>query len=307
MQLFKFKVNKGLLRGLLLSMTLLSFTTVCSFSAAEAVYAAENAGYSASSNAIEMKLTNYSKVDTSAIKDGNFNVYVNGNKVNLTDKILVVNGNSFLPLRAIGDAIGATTSWDASNKIAKIEFTNNDKITTSIEMSSDCTKMLVNGSTVVNVSNQNTNTATFIDPSTSRIYLPVRAISENLAGVKIEYFNSTRTISITTNGLTPTDPSVDMTEDPDREKPGEGGEVRENPPVVNDSSNVNPMNGERKPDYAGKVNNELSPGGGWSWSSVDNQWYGHNINGGLVDGDAFIKEYNKNNPNFDPNDVSTWL
>lgn len=281
MQLFKFKVKNNLLRGLLLSMTLLSFTTVCSFSAAEAVYAAENTVYSASSNAIEMKLTNYSKVDTSAIKEGNFNVYVNGNKVNLTDKILVVNGNSFLPLRAIGDAIGATTSWDASNKIAKIEFTNNDKITTSIEMSSDCTKMLVNGSTVVNVSNQNTNTATFIDPSTSRIYLPVRAISENLAGVKIEYFNDTRTISITTNGLTPTDPNTEhQTPMEDILQPGEEGTSADvkKPPVVTDSSS-NVSKGEVKPDYTGKYDGELSPGGNWKWKANGQYWIAYTGSG----------------------------
>jgi len=268
------------------------------------VYAAENTVYSASSNAIEMKLTNYSKVDTSAIKEGNFNVYVNGNKVNLTDKILVVNGNSFLPLRAIGDAIGATTSWDASNKIAKIEFTNNDKITTSIEMSSDCTKMLVNGSTVVNVSNQNTNTATFIDPSTSRIYLPVRAISENLAGVKIEYFNDTRTISITTNGMTPIDASVDDTfVDPNREQVPE--DYKPSVPPVSDSADV--FNGERKPNYSGTYSGEKSSGGNWEWhSSPVNDWGRYTGKGGIVNVDNIIIEHNKDNPNFNFDDPSTW-
>lgn len=256
---------------LLVSMAF-SFTTSFQFSEQSLVQTAyaQEADYRASSNAIEMKTMNYSKVDTSAIKEGNFNVYVNGNKVNLTDKILVVNGNSFLPLRAIGDAIGATTSWDAVNKVAKIEFTNHDNITTSIEMSSDCTKMLVNGTTVVNVSNQNTSTATFIDPSTSRIYLPVRAISENLAGVKIEYFNDTRTISITTNGMTPVDPSKDITTpSPNIEKPNEGGEVRENPEVVNES---NVCRGEIKPDYNGSYDKEVSIGGHWRWNSNINDW-----------------------------------
>lgn len=259
---------------LLVSMAF-SFTTSFQFSEQSLVQTAyaQEADYRASSNAIEMKTMNYSKVDISAIKEGNFNVYVNSNKVNLTDKILVVNGNSFLPLRAIGDAIGATTSWDAVNKVAKIEFTNHDNITTSIEMSSDCTKMLVNGTTVVNVSNQNTSTATFIDPSTSRIYLPVRAISENLAGVKIEYFNDTRTISITTNGMTPVDPSVGLeTPSQDILEPGDGGtEVGKQPEVVVDnSSNIN--RGEVKPDYKGSYNGEVSPGGNWGWSSSHNDW-----------------------------------
>ncbi len=274
MQLFKLKNNKSLLKTILLTMVAFSFTTSFNFSdqpLVQTAYASE-VDYRASSNAIEMKTMNYSKVDTSAIKEGNFNVYVNGNKVNLTDKILVVNGNSFLPLRAIGDAIGATTSWDASSKIAKIEFTNYGKVTTSIEMSSDCTKMLVNGTTTVNVSNQNTSTATFIDPSTSRIYLPVRAISENLEGVQIEYFSTTRTISITTNGAIPIDPSVDITTpSPNIEKPGEGGEVRENPPVVVENGD-DVFRGEKKPDYKGKVDMEKSPGGNWEWWEAKGIW-----------------------------------
>lgn len=244
---------------------------------------AQEADYRASSNAIEMKTMNYSKVDVSAIKEGNFNVYVNSNKVNLTDKILVVNGNSFLPLRAIGDAIGATTSWDASSKIAKIEFTNYGGVTTSIEMSSDCTKMLVNGATVVNVSNQNTSTATFIDPSTSRIYLPVRAISENLAGVKIEYFNDTRTISITTNGMTPVDPSAGLeTPSQDILEPGEGGtEVGKQPEVVVDNDD-NVCRGEVKPDYKGNTNGEKSSGGNWVWISSKNDWKKTGVGAGIV-------------------------
>lgn len=275
MQLFKLKNNKSLLKTILLTMVAFSFTTSFNFSdqpLVQTAYASE-VDYRASSNAIEMKTMNYSKVDTSAIKEGNFNVYVNGNKVNLTDKILVVNGNSFLPLRAIGDAIGATTSWDASSKIAKIEFTNYGGVTTSIEMSSDCTKMLVNGTTTVNVSNQNTSTATFIDPSTSRIYLPVRAISENLEGVQIEYFSTTRTISITTNGAIPIDPSVDITTpSPNIEKPNEGGEVRENPPVVVENGD-DVHNGEPKPTYKGKSDKEFSSGGNWHWRESKQDWF----------------------------------
>mgnify|MGYP001128358627 FL=1 len=284
MQLFKLKNNKSLLKTILLTMVAFSFTTSFNFSdqpLVQTAYASE-VDYRASSNAIEMKTMNYSKVDTSAIKEGNFNVYVNGNKVNLTDKILVVNGNSFLPLRAIGDAIGATTSWDASSKIAKIEFTNYGGVTTSIEMSSDCTKMLVNGTTTVNVSNQNTSTATFIDPSTSRIYLPVRAISENLEGVQIEYFSATRTISITTNGATPIDPSGDIGISPNIEKPGEGGEVRENPPVVVENGD-DVFRGEKKPDYKGSYDDEKSPGGNWQWWDKEQDWFRYS-------GESFVTE-----------------
>ncbi len=290
MQLFKLKNNKSLLKTILLTMVAFSFTTSFNFSdqpLVQTAYASE-VDYRASSNAIEMKTMNYSKVDTSAIKEGNFNVYVNGNKVNLTDKILVVNGNSFLPLRAIGDAIGATTSWDSVNKIAKIEFTNYGGITTSIEMSSDCTKMLVNGTTTVNVSNQNISTATFIDPSTSRIYLPVRAISENLEGVQIEYFSATRTISITTNGATPIDPSGDIGISPNIEKPGEGGEVRENPPVVVENGD-DVCRGEKKPDYKGSYDKEKSPGGNWRWRENKQDWIGIGAGGSFVTDLSHIK------------------
>ncbi len=285
MKLFKFKNRNS-------SAKVIAILVVVGYSASfnifnyndsivQTAYASE-VDYRASSNAIEMKTMNYSKVDTSAIKEGNFNVYVNGNKVNLTDKILVVNGNSFLPLRAIGDAIGATTSWDASSKIAKIEFTNYGGVTTSIEMSSDCTKMLVNGTTTVNVSNQNTSTATFIDPSTSRIYLPVRAISENLEGVQIEYFSTTRTISITTNGATPIDPSADITTpSPNIEKPNEGGEVRENPPVVVENGN-DVLRGEKKPDYNGSYDKEVSSGGNWRWRENKQDWIGIGAGGSFV-------------------------
>ena len=66
---------------------------------------------------------------------------------------------------------------------------------------------------------------------------------------------------------------------PNIEKPNEGGEVRENPPVVVESG---VRNGEKKPDYKGSVDYEKSAGGNWVWRENKQDWFGASAGGSFV-------------------------
>lgn len=53
-------------------------------------------------------------------------VYVNGTRLN--EKVLVDNERTYIPLRAVGETMGASVSWDDSTKSAHITFTEDDAI-----------------------------------------------------------------------------------------------------------------------------------------------------------------------------------
>lgn len=58
-------------------------------------------------------------------------VYVNGMRLN--EKVLLENDRTYIPLRAVGESIGATVSWDDATKSAYITFTEDDAIAKIVE------------------------------------------------------------------------------------------------------------------------------------------------------------------------------
>ena len=57
---------------------------------------------------------------------GEVKVYVNGMRVN--EKVIMSNDRTYIPLRAVGEAMGATVQWDESTNSAFITFTEDDAI-----------------------------------------------------------------------------------------------------------------------------------------------------------------------------------
>ncbi len=73
--------------------------------------------------------------NSATLKDANHTILVKkgDNNFNVDGQVYVsdvapklINGTLYIPLRTIGDKIGATTSWNAENEFAKIEY-NNDR------------------------------------------------------------------------------------------------------------------------------------------------------------------------------------
>lgn len=58
-------------------------------------------------------------------------VYVNGIRVN--EKTILDNDSTYIPLRAVSEAMGAKVSWDAGTKSAYITFTEDDAIAKIVE------------------------------------------------------------------------------------------------------------------------------------------------------------------------------
>jgi len=61
-------------------------------------------------------------------------VFVNG--IRLNEKIIVENGNTYVPLRAIGEAFGASIKWDERANIAYVTFTEDEVIAKIVENAS---------------------------------------------------------------------------------------------------------------------------------------------------------------------------
>ena len=61
-------------------------------------------------------------------------VYVNG--IRLNKRVLLENDRIYIPLRAVGESMGASVSWDAGTKSAFITFTEDDAIAKIVENAS---------------------------------------------------------------------------------------------------------------------------------------------------------------------------
>ncbi len=69
-------------------------------------------------------LTNSEKGITIELSNGNEDFYVNGESVHPDVPQQIINGRFMLPLRAVGDAVGAEIEWDGENKVARIDVKN---------------------------------------------------------------------------------------------------------------------------------------------------------------------------------------
>ncbi len=61
-------------------------------------------------------------------------VYVNG--IRLNERVLLENDQTYIPLRAVGETMGASVSWDAGTKSAFISFTEDDAVAKIVENAS---------------------------------------------------------------------------------------------------------------------------------------------------------------------------
>jgi plastocyanin len=112
-------------------------------------------------------------------------VLLNGKNLSIAKSAVIVNNRLLLPYRAIAEELGATVSYDATNKSVTEAKGNN-------------TNVLTLGSKIVainGVKNSLDVPAQLVNNST---YVPVRFLSENL-GIQVEYDGATRTVSLNTN------------------------------------------------------------------------------------------------------------
>ena len=65
---------------------------------------------------------------------GDVKVYVNN--IRLNEKVILENDRTYIPLRAVGESMGASVSWDDGTKSAYITFTEDDAIAKIVENTS---------------------------------------------------------------------------------------------------------------------------------------------------------------------------
>lgn len=191
-----------------------------------AVYAAASTK-DPSQTAIKLAQTEKRDSTTKAKPATNFKVTLNGTKVTLSDPIIVENGSTLLPVRAIANLLGIDVGYDNTYKIA---IASDDD--TTLEIPLGITKAVNNG----NVVNINGSKSVLYN---SKTYLPLRFVSEQL-GIKINYTSATKTIAITTTGdtaTTPTDKPVEVPPTTSKDEPAEAAPIDKNTPQAVFDSN----------------------------------------------------------------------
>ncbi len=76
-----------------------------------------------------------------AFANDDVKVYVNGMRLNET--VLLENDRTYIPLRAVGESMGASVNWDADSRSAYITFTEDDAIAKIVENTSPCVVTIV--------------------------------------------------------------------------------------------------------------------------------------------------------------------
>jgi hypothetical protein len=104
----------------------------------------------------------------------NYNYFtVNDKKIYPDISQQIINGNFYLPLKAIGDCIGASTSWDSKNKIANISYNGMDSFV-------NCGTNSLNDN---NSTSKNTLTETTTETTT---IAKIKSISLNKSSINLE-------------------------------------------------------------------------------------------------------------------------
>lgn len=113
----------------------------------------------------------------------NISIYLDGTKQSYSNKALIKNGSTLVPLRGIFESLGATVNWNQTTKTIDAKKGNT---TVWLKIGSKTTK--VNGKNVsIAVPAQVVNGSTLV---------PLRFISEAL-GAKVDWNQTTKTIKIT--------------------------------------------------------------------------------------------------------------
>ncbi|MBQ8002717.1 MAG: trypsin-like peptidase domain-containing protein [Clostridia bacterium] len=78
---------------------------------------------------------------STAMAAGDANVYVNGQKIN--EDAYIINDRVYVPLRAVGEALGAEVAWDNNTRSAIVEQTEDDVIVSTIATASQSVVTIV--------------------------------------------------------------------------------------------------------------------------------------------------------------------
>ncbi|MCD7855365.1 MAG: hypothetical protein LUG66_07095 [Clostridiales bacterium] len=131
-----------------------------------------------------------------------FSIYLNGENVteqfeDETSIRVTDEGRTLLPLRALGNLLGASVDWDSTNKVAILTISGR-----TIEVPIGSTMLIVDG-TASQIDSEGTQAIIVGDGYT---YLPFRAVAE-ACGATVDYqtgSDGSKNIYLTTNGSTGT-------------------------------------------------------------------------------------------------------
>lgn len=131
------------------------------------------------SDKVQEIMNNEKKVvtDTGKVSFPTVDFYLNGKKVNLSAPAMMVDGKTFLPVRALGDALGITVNYAPQHKVAYIDTKD-----VKLELPLYYSKAVKNKSEVLDIEGAK------IELYQGKAYLPLRFIGENL-GYKVTYKN----------------------------------------------------------------------------------------------------------------------
>lgn len=127
---------------------------------------------------------------TIVLQVGNKYMHVNGKKVQIDSgkgtEVVIINGRTFLPIRALIENMGGEVEWNQSDQKVSL-YLNGNKIHLWIG----------NKTAKVNGVNKETDVAPYIS-ATNRTMLPLRFIVENF-DCEVDWDGSTKTVTIKTN------------------------------------------------------------------------------------------------------------
>lgn len=115
--------------------------------------------------------------DTSKVSFPDVAFYLNGKKVELSAPAMMIEGKTFLPVRALGDALGITVNYAPQHKVAYIITED-----VQLELPLYYNKAVKNKTEVLEIEGAK------IELYQGKAYLPLRFIGENL-GYKVTYKN----------------------------------------------------------------------------------------------------------------------
>lgn len=127
---------------------------------------------------------------TAAFADSGISIMINGGKIDLKgSEPYIVNSRTLVPIRFIGENLGATVDWDGQKQAALIKAADKN--------------ILVKVGQTEAVVNENTLTMEVKPELTNgRVYVPLRAIAE-LLNVKVDWDGNTKTVIIQSTGTKP--------------------------------------------------------------------------------------------------------
>lgn len=194
--------------GKLGSLFLLSVTLLLTTGSASStqVYGAEVSSLAYEPSSKVVALVNSTKPLVSpTVQSTSTTVYVDGQKIVLTDPVMMdkSTNRTYLPFRALGEALGKTVDWDGQYKVAAM---SGDNIV--LEMPLNRNKGVVDKSKTVSIDSKQPSVVSFA--TNGRTYLPVRFVPEQL-GFTVTYFSESKAevpeIHLTSKGNTsPTEP-----------------------------------------------------------------------------------------------------